>query len=213
MKKCTSAVEAAKKIKRAGMAKIAMTTIPKLTKKSRADGTPTPERLLDLKKVSFGSYPIGYEYCAENKGVERGLTASGANPKDFVVEKASGMHQDPMCGNGIVYEKDDNIEQKYIRIYKQNGKLHAQTKSAYINSKGDIINVSPEDLANYFPVISPPMKQVLAGMDEEHLVLPISPKAENITYLKKGTIVFGEEDKTMQKIIELMNDLTSDSED
>lgn len=217
MKKCKTVVEAAQKIQRAGMAKVAMTTIPDLTKKSRADGTPTPERLKDLKKVAFGLYPIKFPYCSKDEdkkltGVKKQLHASGAVPAEFTVEKPKGKHH-MENGNGIVLENDDDPNIKYIMMYIQNGTSHANTRSAYINSKGDIINVSQEDLDNYFPKKYPPKKQLEAGIDPNKVVLPITPFAESITYLKKGTVIFGAEDKRMQKIIELMNDLNEDSED
>jgi hypothetical protein len=205
VKKYGNVVDAAKAIERPGIASIAMKTDPKLLKKGRNSKLPLPDRFNGLKKVTYGTYPMGYEYFAEDKGVGKQLTASGSTPDAFQVEKASGMHK--ASDNGIVYESDKDSSQKYIRIYKQNGKLKANTRHVYMNSKGDIVNITQEDFQDYFPIVSAPKKQLEAGVDEDKVVLPLSPKAENITYLKKGDIVFGEEDETMKNIIALMADL------
>ena len=204
MKKFKNVIDAVKEISQPGIARVIMETTPKLLVKGRNSKNPLPEKFEGLKKVAFGTYPIGYEYFAEDKGVGRQLTASGSSPDKFTVEKASGMHKDPTCQNGIVYESDKNPSQKYIRVYKQNGKLKANVKNVYINGKGDFVEISKGEYEDYFPTYSEPTKQLEAGMDEDKVVLPISPKAENFRYLQKGEVIFGDE-KEMKKILDLLD--------
>jgi len=199
-------VDAVKEITQKGIAKVIMETEPKLLVKGRSSKEPLPEKFKGLKKVTFGTYPIGYDYFTQTTGVGGQLTASGSSPNNFTVQKAKGMHIDPTIPNGIVYESDKNPSQKYIRIYKKTGKLLAKTDSVYVNENKEIVTVSKEEYAEYFPVSSPPKKQIEAGMNEDRTVEPMSPKAENIKYLKKGDIIFGNEAE-LKRILDLLEKL------
>ena len=181
-------VKIASQIDKPGMAKVIMITEPDLKVKGRTTKIPLPEKFKGLRKVTVGTFPIGYEYCAEGKGVERQLEASGASPENFTVQKASGMHQ--ASDNGVVYESDKNPDQKYIRLYKKNGKLESQSEVSYINPDDDEVEVSKDEYSEYFPAPSKPNKQLEAGMDADKVVLPMSPKVESILYLKKGELVY-----------------------
>lgn len=183
----------------ASLCKVIMITVPNLTKKSRSTGEPTPSKFAGLLKVTSGVFGIGFNY---EDGIKRSITASGNNPDDFTVQKASGRSKVADCPNGILEVSDKNPEQFYVQLFRKVGKMTGVVKCFYINPSHEVIEPTKQEIADYFPLEKElPEKQIEAGCDDNRVSMPCSPKVEGIVYLKKGEKVFDNLTPKLKKLL------------
>ena len=100
--------------------------------------------------------------------------------------------------------KDGNLKDSfYVRIFTGMVQVKGYQEH-YITLDGEIVTdkVTPEIIANYFPIKYGAEKQAKHGSGKE--VAPKDYKAENIRYIQKGDAVFN----TLSKDIMSLFDLT-----
>jgi len=192
-------VDLVRAITNASLCKAVLLTEVKLNAKSRSTKEPIPSKFSGLRKVTCGVFGIGYDY---NGGVKNQVQASGYNPNNFTVQKASGRAVVPNSHNGCLSVKDDDSEQFYVQLYKKIGKMLGKSRVFYINPSNEVVEPTKQEIADYFPKAQElPAKQIEAGCDEDRATMPFSPKAESIIFLKKGEKLF---DNLNDKLRELL---------
>lgn len=185
-------LNALKEIKHQGRCKIVTTPDVKLLKKGR-DKNPIPENWNGLKKIVVQVADVGRSYLT---GIQNHLEKTGINPENFDPENCRYSEVDPENPSlkGIIRRNKKNHDQKYIRIYQprteDNEAIKGNYRELFINSKGEIVEISLEEKENYFQ--SPPskrgsQKQAESGCSKELVANNI--KLENVVYFKKGDII------------------------
>jgi len=182
-----------------GMASIIAVSEIKLTKKSRADKSPTPDFLEGLVRIAKSVVNLNHDY---NKAVRNQIEKAGCDPSDWQPEPSKFSEPDPSCPNGIVRQHKDDSSKKYIRVFVGMNSSKAY-EEVYINGKGEnVTDLITQDIKdNFFPKKSGSQKQAMSGSGKE--IKPREYKAENILYVKKGDVIFN--GGLTQEVLDLFN--------
>jgi hypothetical protein len=166
-------------IKKNGVATIiaASDTHERLTKKSRSTKEPRPEFLEGLVCYTKSVVSLGFDYNDLVRGeMEKGL----GDPSQWKSEASKVSQPDPDFANGIVRQGISNPQQKYVRVYIEQGPIKIKPELIYINAKGEDVTslITQEIRDDFFPIGYGSEKQLVSGSLNE--VKPREYKLENL---------------------------------
>lgn len=195
-----SLVEAIREINKHGVAAIiaASDTHERMTKKSRADGSPVPAWAQGLRALTYSTVNLNHDYT---KAINNHLEKTGFNP-NFVADESTVSKPIEGWPNTILRESPKNPDQLYVRVFIEMSKAIVKPEVFYINGLGQNVTdqVTKEFKENFFPKQYGSQKQAEHGVSKEVQVREY--KAENILYLQKGKVVYN---KLSQDVMNLFN--------